>query len=1075
MFGYHTTTRVTLSCSLISRWLLVTTFLALLLMLPRQVFSTIYGLVTDQGNHITPGNVVIVDLDNKTVVETIPVGVNPEGIVLGGPGYAYVANSGSNSVSVIEIAFPESNIIKTITGIVFPLHLDIAPYGEFVFVTNKNGITVIDTNDNSLKWTVPPVSTDFEPHDIENCGSYMCVSYPDEFIVRVLDIDLTNNEYNIVWEMSTSPDRPMEIVTIPDYIYAITGSTVSKIGNDYCSPLPGNYFNNPEHLALHLQGNDLYVANKGDNTVSVITIETVYISPLGADFEDELLTRIDVGNSPSAIAFHPDGTYAYVVNSGGGTISIVDTSTKTVVDTISDITLINPVEIAVFEVPNTPPHVPSNPYPPGGEIDVPISPTLSWEGGDPDPGDTVTYDVFMGTDLTMGLEQVCTGIVHPETYCTPTTPLEYGTTYYWMVVATDSSGNTSEVPYPYWSFTTQESAPPYEVTITPRTVTVGFEETIQFSASTTFNGEIVSGDYIWDLTSSLGSIIDENGLYTAGTIEGIDSVTVIDTAHEDITDSALVTVTSSGPPCEVSIVPSSATVAPGETISFVATTNPVLPNTECNEGSYLWSVDSPIGSSITQDGMYTAGINNTGGERLDIITATDTANGNIVDAAEITVLTQGAYIVTIIPEDTTLASLNSLQFTAQTADAETGTPYPGEECSYRWEISPPSTIGSIINKGGLYVAGLNFTDNLVTETIRVFDTAHNDATAEATVTVLVKYISIPYLFLPPGPLITSYRMISSGPIWPVDGDALHSIPGYFNYNPFLIRLFRWDGGLEEGQGGYREYPDIPSLEPGIGIWALILSGGFLMVDGTPIDTSQPFTITIPPGWTQIGHPFPFAVNWNQVATSSEVEPPWTFIGSYLPAPILTPWHGYFVFNNSSSSVTISIPSQESVGETLHTPTPLSGEEEGWQLQIGAHNIPFFWLKDNYNYIGISEESCVGRDSKDLHEPPPVSPNQVLLYFLHEWKGKEERYTTDFRSSDSPQEVFELTVNPGNEIFSLMRLSWPDIAKVPHKYRLEFTDPETGITLDMREIHEYWFFSYLGIDKQFTIFMTNTLP
>jgi len=225
-------------------------------------------------------------------------------------------------------------------------------------------------------------------------------------------------------------------------------------------------------------------------------------------------------------------------------------------------------------------------------------------------------------------------------------------------------------------------------------------------------------------------------------------------------------------------------------------------------------------------------------------------------------------------------------------------------------------------------------------------------------------------------------------------------------------------------------------------------------------------------WTQIGHPFPFAVDWNQVDTSNEVEIPWTFIGTYLPAPFLNPWHGYFVFNNSSSSVTISIPSQESVGKTLQTPTPLSGEEEGWELQIGVNKIPFTRLKDDYNYIGVSEGSHAGRDSKDLHEPPPVSSNQVLLYFLHEWEGKEERYTTDFRSPDSPQEVFELTVNPGSGIFSLMRISWSDIATVPNEYRLEFTDPGTGIMLDMRKAHEYWFFSFLGIDKHFTISMTQ---
>lgn len=968
MFDYYITTRMTPSRFFIYRWLSIVIFLTLLLTLPRQAFSIVYGLVTDQGNHKTPGNVVIIDLEDKTVVGTVSVGLNPEGIVLGGSGYAYVANSSSNSVSVIEIAIPESNVIKTITGIVSPHHLDIALYGEYVLVTNNNGITVIDTKDNAVLKTVPPIYA----YDIANCGGYMCVSYPDEFVVRVLDIDFTGTGTDTVLEApSTYPDQPTMIAAIPDHVYAITDyNTVINIsatgGSGYFTL--SVQFTTPANLAIYPNGTDLYVTDKGDNTVKII--DTNY---------DEQVALINVGNSPSGIAFHPDGTYAYVVNSGGGTISIIDTSTKTVVDTISDIALVNPVEIAVFQVLNNPPHVPLNPHPMEGEMDVPISPTLSWEGGDPDPGDTVIYDVFMGTDPDLGLEQVCTGIVHPETYCAPTTPLEYGTTYYWMVKATDSFGNVSEVPYPYWSFTTQESAPPYEVTIIPRTVTVGFEETIQFSASTTFNGEIISGDYIWDLTSSLGSIIDENGLYTAGTVEGIDVVTVTDTAHEDTTDAALVTVASSGPPCEVIIVPPSATVSSGETIAFSATTNPVPPNTECNEGAYLWSVDSPIGSSITQDGVYTAGSNNTGGDRLDIITATDMANGNIANAAEVTITA---------------------------------------------------------------VAG--------------------------------KYNSIPYLILPPGPLVTSYRMISVGPIQPVDGDvdALHIIPGYNYYSPYLIRIFRWDGGLEEGQGSYSEYPDIPRLKPGMGIWVITLTGGFVMVDGTPIDTSQPFTITIPPGWTQIGHPFPFAADWNQVDTSDEVEIPWTFIGTYLPAPILNPWHGYFVFNNSSGSVTISIPSQESVGETLQTPTPLSGEEEGWQLQIGANNIPFTWLKDDYNYIGVSEGSHAGRDSKDLHEPPPISPHQVLLYFPHEWEGKEERYTTDFRSPVSQQEFFVLTVNSGSEILSLMRLSWSDIAKVPYEYRLEFTDPETGITLDMREVHEYWFFSYLGIDKHFTVSMTK---
>lgn len=328
-------------------------------------------------------------------------------------------------------------------------------------------------------------------------------------------------------------------------------------------------------------------------------------------------------------------------------------------------------------------------------------------------------------------------------------------------------------------------------------------------------------------------------------------------------------------------------------------------------------------------------------------------------------------------------------------------------------------------------------------------------------------------------------MISVGPIWPIDGDALRIIaPVYPDYNPLFIRLFRWDGQLNEGLGDYSEYPDIPELEPGIGIWVITLPGGFVQVDGTPIDASQAFTITLPPGWTQIGHPFPFAVDWNQVSITTligntksinqqtEVETPWTFEGVYLPSPFLLPWHGYFVFNNSVSPVTISIPPQESMGGSLKTSTPLSEPEEGWQLQIGAHNIPFFWLQDTYNYIGLSEGSTAERDSKDLHEPPPVSSDQVSLYFSHEWEDKSERYTTDFRSLDSMHEVFQCTVNPGSGVISLIRLFWSDMAMVPQVYRMEFTDPETGIAINMREVNEYWFFSYLGIEKHFTISMTK---
>ena len=43
---------------------------------------------------------------------------------------------------------------------------------------------------------------------------------------------------------------------------------------------------------------------------------------------------------------------------------------------------------------NHPPYAPSNYYPAGWNVDVDVN--LSWDGGDPDPGDTVTYGVYFG-------------------------------------------------------------------------------------------------------------------------------------------------------------------------------------------------------------------------------------------------------------------------------------------------------------------------------------------------------------------------------------------------------------------------------------------------------------------------------------------------------------------------------------------------------------------------------------------------------------------------------------------------------------------------------------------------------
>jgi hypothetical protein len=115
----------------------------------------------------------------------------------------------------------------------------------------------------------------------------------------------------------------------------------------------------------------------------------------------------------------------------------------------------NAVSISMLE--NHPPYVPSNPYPDGPPVDIDVN--LSWDGGDPDPEDTVTYDIYFGSYNPPPYEAT----IGP--YPANQTRIEYDPgeliyykKYYWHVVAIDNYGLQTEGPI--WSFTTKEDDTP---------------------------------------------------------------------------------------------------------------------------------------------------------------------------------------------------------------------------------------------------------------------------------------------------------------------------------------------------------------------------------------------------------------------------------------------------------------------------------------------------------------------------------------------------------------------------------------------------------------------------------------
>ncbi len=200
-----------------------------------------------------------------------------------------------------------------------------------------------------------------------------------------------------------TPNQPPEIVgTIPDQTH------------DEDDP-PWTVDLTPYEMDAEDSGTDL--------DWSVGTVSGTYFSASITDSDGDILTFTPVAEA-----------------SGFETITLILTDSEGLTDT-QDITItLNPV--------NDPPAQPFGETPSDGATGVSINADLGWSCTDPE-GDALTYDVYFGT-----ANPPATIIANDQsgTTCDPGL-LQYSTTYYWRVDATDANGATTQGTV--WSFTTE--------------------------------------------------------------------------------------------------------------------------------------------------------------------------------------------------------------------------------------------------------------------------------------------------------------------------------------------------------------------------------------------------------------------------------------------------------------------------------------------------------------------------------------------------------------------------------------------------------------------------------------------
>lgn len=190
------------------------------------------------------------------------------------------------------------------------------------------------------------------------------------------------------------------------------------------------------------------------------------------------------------------------------------------------------------------------------------------------------------------------------------------------------------------------------------------------------------------------------------------------------------------------------------------------------------------------------------------------------------------------------------------------------------------------------------------------------------------------------------------------------------YDSRKWRLFRWENN------DYVEYPNINGeFEPGLSFWLVTNDGaGFDIEDARTVDTTQPVTLQLEPGWNQIANPFSVPIPWPVQEIDPRVEMPASFNGVEFEYSIavLEPWQGYFVQNLASVPLSIELKADEaSTAPLRHKREPAKTKGEpifSAQIITEVENIQAL---DTQTFVGIADDALEGHDEYDFSKAPPI--------------------------------------------------------------------------------------------------------
>ncbi|OIO97414.1 MAG: hypothetical protein AUJ96_23100 [Armatimonadetes bacterium CG2_30_66_41] len=284
---------------------------------------------------------------------------------------------------------------------------------------------------------------------------------------------------------------------------------------------------------------------------------------------------------------------------------------------------------------------------------------------------------------------------------------------------------------------------------------------------------------------------------------------------------------------------------------------------------------------------------------------------------------------------------------------------------------------------------------------------------------------------------------------------------------------------------YQVYPTVKfGFAPGQGYWGRFnVDTPLLLSAGQLVSTLTPFTFNLPTNnWALFGNPFLGSLSWNMDALSVKVgggvtTPLRQLVGSSNPVMETYAWaydslaRDYYLVsdpriipgvksvipvgtavwvksNTANAALVVPAPLASRASVPVETETP---GDNSWSVELVASAGD---ATDSGNLLGVSPGRAVTVAS------PPAQPELsdfVELSFLQPTGAGEGgfRGEVDLRSAVSSRASWEVEVRT-DRAGSEVRVLWPELSRLPSRYRLRFVDPTTGSAVAMRTSRYYSF-------------------